>query len=115
MLYIIGLIAAFGYMYLKGNAIDTHISAQVAEYHAQEKQARHDEPPDATYKEIRSSWKHGSKTGHEEMRHSMTSQEKKALLAAQAELHDEAKLYDSVGACAHVEVEGVILEMANRH
>jgi hypothetical protein len=48
------------------------------------------------------------------MRHSMTSQEKKALLAAQAELHEEAHVYDSAGACAHVEIEGVLLEMANR-
>jgi hypothetical protein len=88
MLYVIGLVAALGYMYLKGNAIESHINAQVAEYHAQEKQTRHDEPPDATYKEIRSSWKHGTKTGHEEMRHTMTSQEKKALIAAQAELSD---------------------------
>lgn len=56
MLYVIGLVAALGYMYLKGNAIESHINAQVAEYHAQEKQTRHDEPPDATYKEIRSSW-----------------------------------------------------------
>jgi len=116
MLYVIGLVAAFGYMYLKGHAIETHINAQVAEYHAQEKHTRHDEPPDATYKEIRSSWKHGSKTGHEEMRHSMTSQEKKALVAAQAELHQEAQLYDSSGGeHGHVEVEGVILEMSNRH
>ena len=115
MLYVIGLVAAFGYMYLKKNAIETHINAQVAEFHAQEKHARHDEPPDATYKEIRSSWKHGSKTGQEDMRHSMTSQEKKALLAAQAELHEEAHVYDSAGGCAHVEVEGVLLEMANRH
>ena len=45
----------------------------------------------------------------------MTSQEKKALIAAQAELHEEAQVYDSGGACAHVEVEGVLLEMANRH
>ena len=114
MLYVIGLVAALGYMYLKGNAIESHINAQVAEYHAQEKQTRHDEPPDATYKEIRSSWKHGTKTGHEEMHHTMTSQEKKALIAAQAELHEEAQVYDSGGA-SHVEVEGVLLEMANRH
>ena len=115
MLYVIGLVAAFGYMYLKGHAIETHINAQVAEFHAQEKHAPHDEPPDATYKEIRASWKHGSKTGLENMRHDMTSQEKKALLAAQAELHQEAQLFDSAGGGGHVEVEGVHLEMSNRH
>lgn len=113
MLYIIGLVAAFGYMYLKKSAIETHINSQVAEFHAQEKATRHEEP-DATYKEIRASWKHGSTTGQEDMRHSMTSQEKKALLAAQAELHEEAHVYDSAGGCAHVEIEGVLLEMANR-
>ena len=48
------------------------------------------------------------------MRHDMTSQEKKALIAAQAELHQEAQLFDSAGG-GHVEVEGVHLEMSNRH
>ena len=75
MLYVIGLVAAFGYMYLKGHAIETHINAQVAEFHAQEKHAPHDEPPDATYKEIRSSLSRPRRAGPPERVHNTKAAE----------------------------------------
>jgi hypothetical protein len=115
MLYIVGLLAALGYIHFKGNVIKSAIDAQVAEFHAQEELTQNDEAPDATYKEIRASWKHGSKTGFEDMNHVLPVKDKKILLAGQTEMEQQAHLYDSVGckSCAD-EIEGVILEMAVR-
>ena len=115
MLYVIGLVAAMGYMYLKSTVIQTNIHTQVKEFHAQQRDEPHDHPPDATYNEVRTAWSHGAKKGVESTHHLMSPKEAKELKVAEAELLSEAKSYDSVGGSAHVEIQGVHLDMANRH
>ena len=112
MLFVLGLVAAVGYMFFTKHTIEANIHEQVKEFHAQQETSQHPTVQDSTHTEIKEVKKAvGTKTGKEDMNEALAPKEQRKLLTAASDLQQEAQAFDARGG-GSMEPEGIYLEMA---
>ena len=66
MLFVLGLVAAVGYMFFTKQTLEANLHEQVKEFHAQQEAAPHPVAQDSTHAEIKEIKKICTKTGKED-------------------------------------------------
>lgn len=113
MLFVLGLVAAVGYMFLTKQTIEANLHEQVKEFHAQQEATPHPTAQDSTHAEIKEVKKEvGTKTGKEDFNEALAPKDQQKLLAAENDLQREAQTFDAHGGGYSMEPEGIYLEMA---
>lgn len=113
MLFVLGLVAAVGYMFLTKQNIEANLHEQVKEFHAQQEATPHPTAQDSTHAEIKEVKKEvGTKTGKEDFNEALAPKDQQKLLAAENDLQREAQTFDAHGGGYSMEPEGIYLEMA---
>lgn len=112
MLFVLGLVAAVGYMFLTKQTIEANLHEQVKEFHAQQEATPHPTAQDSTHAEIKEVKKEvGTKTGKEDFNEALAPKDQQKLLAAENDLQREAQTFDAHGGGYSMEPEGIYLEM----
>jgi len=115
MLFVLGLVAAVGYMFFTKQTIEANLHEQVKEFHAQQEATPHPVAQDSTHAEIKEIKKEvGTKTGKEDFNAALAPKEQQKLITAENDLQKEAQTFDARGGYS-MEPEGIYLEMAVQH